>query len=154
VTRDDYAKAVAEIKSWEGYAQTPLFELRNLANALNIDNVFYKDEGPRFGLGSFKALGGSYAGLRVIQRELGKRLGKEVSTQDILNGVYADEVAKITLVSATDGNHGKSLSWGAQRFGAPCRIYIHRDVSEIRAQVIRDLGADVIRGDGDYDASV
>lgn len=154
VTKDDYANAVIEIKSWKGYAETPLFALDDLSKALNIAGVFYKDEGPRFGLGSFKALGGSYAGLHVIQRELSKRLGKDVTTRDIRNGTYADDVAGITLVSATDGNHGKSLSWGAQRFGAPCRIYIHRDVSEIRAQVIRDFGAVVIRVDGDYDASV
>ena len=154
VTKDDYANAVIEIKSWKGYAETPLFALDDLSKVLNIAGVFYKDEGPRFGLGSFKALGGSYAGLHVIQRELSKRLGKDVTTRDIRNGTYADDVAGITLVSATDGNHGKSLSWGAQRFGAPCRIYIHRDVSEIRAQVIRDFGAVVIRVDGDYDASV
>jgi diaminopropionate ammonia-lyase len=154
VTKDNYAKAVAEIKSWKDYAMTPLFELRDLSIALSIGSVFYKDEGPRFGLGSFKALGGSYAGLRVVQRELIDRLGKDVNTRDILNGTYADDVAKITLVSATDGNHGKSLSWGAQRFGAPCQIYIHREVSEIRAQVMRDFGAVVIRVDGDYDASV
>jgi len=154
VTKDNYAKAVAEIKSWNDYAQTPLFDLRDLSNALKIGSIFYKHEAPRFGLGSFKALGGSYAGLRVIQRELSKRLGKDVSTGDIRNGAYADDVAGITLVSATDGNHGKSLSWGAQRFGAQCQIYIHQDVSEGRAQAIRSFGAVVIRVDGDYDASV
>jgi diaminopropionate ammonia-lyase len=154
VTRNDYANAVTEIKSWKDYAETPLFALDDLSKALNIAGVFYKDEGSRFGLGSFKALGGSYAGLRVIQRELGRRLGKDVTTRDIRNGTYADEVAGITLVSATDGNHGKSLSWGAQRFGASCQIYIHREVSEVRAQAMRDFGAVVIRVNGDYDASV
>lgn len=154
VTREDFALAVAEIKTWEGYAETPLYELRDLSKALNVGGVFYKDEGPRFGLGSFKALGGSYAGLRVIQRELTRRLGKIVSTNDIRMGTYADEVAEITLVSATDGNHGRSLSWAAKRFGAPCRIYIHSEVSEGRAQAMRDLGAEVIRVEGDYDASV
>lgn len=154
VTREDYANAVAEIKTWDGYAQTPLYELPELSGALKIDGIFYKDEGPRFGLGSFKALGGSYAGLRVIQRELTRKLASNVSTKDIREGRYADDIAEITLVSATDGNHGQSLSWGAKRFGAPCRIYIHSDVSEGRAQSIRDLGAEVIRIDGDYDASV
>ncbi|WP_108881950.1 diaminopropionate ammonia-lyase [Anderseniella sp. Alg231-50] len=154
VTRDNYADAVAEIKSWNGYTETPLHTLRDLSNTLGIGGVFYKDEAPRFGLGSFKALGGSYAGLRVIQRELRKQLGKDISAHDIRKGTYADDVAEITLVSATDGNHGKSLSWGAQRFGAPCRIYIHREVSEIRAQAMRDFGATVTRVDGDYDASV
>ncbi|MBR9851913.1 MAG: diaminopropionate ammonia-lyase [Rhodobacteraceae bacterium] len=154
LTRDDFSAATQEITSWSGYAETPLFELKSLAKALGLGGVFYKDEGPRFGLGSFKALGGSYAALRLIQRELSSRLGKEIRTADIRSGVYAKEIAEITLVSATDGNHGRSLCWGAQMFGAPCRIYIHSEVSEGRAQSMRDLGAEVIRIDGDYDASV
>lgn len=82
VTCDDYADAVTEITSWDGYAKSPLHALQNLSNALELGAIFYKDEGKRFGLGSFKALGGSYAGLRVIQRELSKRLEKEVSARD------------------------------------------------------------------------
>ncbi len=154
VTRDNYSNAVAEIQTWNGYAETPLYELPDLSAALNIGNIFYKDEGPRFGLGSFKALGGSYAALCVIRRELTRRLGKNVGTGDIRKGAFANEVAKITVVSATDGNHGRSLSWGAKRFGAPCRIYIHSEVSKGRAQAMRNLGATVIRVAGDYDASV
>lgn len=145
----DFATAQAEITAWEGYAPTPLYHLKALAGALELGDIYYKDEGPRFGLGSFKALGGAYAGLRVLQRELG-----DVSLADIRAGHHADPVAKITLASATDGNHGRSLAWGAQRFGAPCQIYIHRDVSEGRAQAMRDLGAIVTRIEGDYDASV
>jgi diaminopropionate ammonia-lyase len=154
ISRDDFAASFAEITAWNGYAPTPLYALTDLAKSLNLGDILYKDEGPRFGLGSFKALGGSYAGLRILQRELTKRLGEAVTLADIRKGVYADEVAKITLASATDGNHGRSLAWGAGRFGAPCQIYIHRDVSEGRAQAMRDLGATVTRVDGDYDASV
>ncbi|MFK5996551.1 MAG: diaminopropionate ammonia-lyase [Rhodobacterales bacterium] len=154
IPADDFATAAAEITAWDGYAPTPLYHLTNLASSLGLSDIHYKDEGPRFGLGSFKALGGAYAGLRILQRELAVRLGKPVSLADIRAGVYADEVAKITLASATDGNHGRSLAWGAQRFGAPCRIYIHQAVSEGRAQSMRDLGAIVMRIDGDYDATV
>ena len=139
---------------WDSYAPTPLVSLKTLAKQIGVGEVLYKHEGPRFGLGSFKALGGAYAALRVLQREISKRLGTEVSLSDIRRGKYSDEVAKITLVSATDGNHGRSLAWGCQRFGAPCRIYIHAEVSEGRAEAMRDLGADVIRIAGDYDESV
>ncbi len=154
ISPDDYATAFTEITAWQDYAPTPLLHLKDLAKSLGLGDILYKDEGPRFGLGSFKALGGSYAGLRILGRELAKRLGKDVSLDDIRAGVYADDIAKITLASATDGNHGRSLAWGAGRFGAPCQIYIHRDVSEGRAQAMRDLGATVTRIDGDYDASV
>ena len=150
----DFAKSRAEITQWEGYAPTPLVCLSALAAAIGVGEIHYKHEGPRFGLGSFKALGGSYAALRVLQRQISAKLGQEVSLEDIRLGKYKDEAARITLVSATDGNHGRSLAWGCQRFGAPCRIYIHAEVSEGRAEAMRDLGAEVIRITGDYDASV
>lgn len=154
LTPQDFATAQAEIMAWEGYAPTPLVSLDALARRIGIGAALYKHEGPRFGLGSFKALGGSYAALRVLQREISQRLGQEVSLADIRAGKYHDAAAQITLVSATDGNHGRSLAWGCQRFGAPCRIYIHAEVSEGRAKAMRDLGAEVIRIAGDYDASV
>ena len=154
ITRDSFEAAIAEITTWEGYKPTPFHHLKALATELNIDNVFYKDEGPRFGLGSFKALGGAYAAERILQRELTKRLGTPVQLADIRNGLYLSEARQITLVSATDGNHGRSLAWGAQRFGAACNIYIHKGVSEGREEAMRQLGANVIRIDGDYDASV
>ncbi|MDV4145487.1 diaminopropionate ammonia-lyase [Shimia sp. FJ5] len=154
LTRDDFARAYEEITQWAGYAPTPLVSLEGLARALGVARIEYKDEGPRFGLGSFKALGGSYAALRVLQREIVRRTGEEVALEAIREGRYADACREITLVSATDGNHGRSLAWGCQRFGAPCRIYIHAEVSEGRAQAMRDLGAEVVRITGDYDDSV
>ncbi len=151
---EGFAASRAEITQWEGYAPTPLVSLATLAAEIGVGEILYKDEGPRFGLGSFKALGGSYAALRVLQREISARRGEEVSLADIRMGKYAEDCAAITLVSATDGNHGRSLAWGCQRFGAPCRIYIHAEVSEGRAEAMRELGADVIRIKGDYDESV
>ncbi|MHC8509446.1 MAG: diaminopropionate ammonia-lyase [Rhodospirillales bacterium] len=154
ISAEDFAAAWAEITAWEGYAPTPLVSLPALAARIGAAQVLYKDEGPRFGLGSFKALGGSYAALRVLSREISKRLGREAGLADIRTGKHREDAAQITLVSATDGNHGRSLAWGCRRFGAPCRIYIHAEVSEGRAQAMRDLGAEVIRIDGDYDDSV
>ncbi|MEO3413756.1 diaminopropionate ammonia-lyase [Roseovarius sp. CAU 1744] len=154
LSADDFATARAEITAWEGYAPTPLISLSHLAARIGVAEIDYKHEGPRFGLGSFKALGGSYAAQRVLQREVARRTGQQVSLADIRNRTYAKEVAQITLVSATDGNHGRSLAWGCQRFGAPCRIYIHAEVSEGRAAAMQELGAEVIRIDGDYDDSV
>lgn len=154
ITENDFSRAIAEISSWNGYAPTPLHSLSCLADKLGLGAIMYKDEGPRFGLGSFKALGGSYAGLLVLQRELSKNLNRHVELSEIRDGSIAKDVAEITLVSATDGNHGRSLAWGAQAVGAPCRIYIHKEVSEGREKSMRDLGAEVIRIEGDYDESV
>ena len=154
LSENDFAISRAEITQWEGYAETPLVSLPALSTEIGIGEILYKDEGPRFGLGSFKALGGSYAAQRVLQHQISEATGKDVSLVDIRLGKYKDACAGITLVSATDGNHGRSLAWGCQRFGAPCRIYIHAEVSEGRAQSMRDLGAEVIRIEGDYDDSV
>ncbi|MEM1298818.1 MAG: diaminopropionate ammonia-lyase [Pseudomonadota bacterium] len=154
ISRDQFAAAWDEITSWPGYAPTPLHNLTTLAKHIGVADIHYKDEGPRFGLGSFKALGAAYAALTLLEREIAVRTGKPVSREDIKEGRAVEAAAGITLCSATDGNHGRSLSWGCQRFGAPCRIYIHAEVSEARADAMRAFGTDVIRIDGDYDESV
>ncbi|MCF6430174.1 diaminopropionate ammonia-lyase [Leisingera sp. MMG026] len=154
LSEQDFGNACAEITAWDGYEATPLVSLAGLADKIGVDRIDYKHEGPRFGLGSFKALGGSFAALRVLQRELSRQSGQDVSLEDIRKGAHKQACAGITLVSATDGNHGRSLAWGCQRFGAPCRIYIHAEVSEGRAVAMRELGAEVIRITGDYDESV
>src|SRR4029450_9660537 len=48
--------AQREIMSWEGYAPTQLRALPGLAGRLQVADLWCKDEGSRFGLGSFKAL--------------------------------------------------------------------------------------------------
>lgn len=154
ISEQDFEDAWAEITAWDGYAATPLVDLNALASTQAVSQISYKHEGPRFGLGSFKALGAAYAALRVLQREVSRQIGQGVSLSSIRNGEHSTICSKLTLVSATDGNHGRSLAWGCQRFGVPCRIYIHAEVSEGRAQAMHDLGAKVIRIDGDYDASV
>jgi diaminopropionate ammonia-lyase len=154
ITPEDFRRARAEISGWQGYAPTPLFALPGLAASLEVAQLLYKHEGPRFGMGSFKALGAAYAGLRVLQTQLSEKLGRTVTLAEISNGSLATEAHTITLCSATDGNHGRSLAWGARRFGAGCKIYIHAEVSQNRANAMRSLGAEVIRVNGNYDASV
>ena len=154
LTRDGFDRAEAEITTWDGYQPSPLRNLAGLADQLALEAIYYKDEGPRFGLGSFKALGGAYAVLRLLQRELSAAEGRSVSIDEIRDGDFAARISDITVISATDGNHGRSVAWGARRFGAPCRIYIHAEVSAFRADALRELGAEVIRVDGDYDATV
>lgn len=154
IAAEDFDTARKEIVSWDGYAPTPLVELGSLAAHLSVESILYKHEGPRFGLGSFKALGGAYATLRVLRNEISKAVGHEISLADAGDERFAPIASRTTVISATDGNHGRSVAWGAQRLGMPCRIYIHAEVSEARAQAMRDLGAEVIRINGDYDAAV
>ena len=138
------------ITSWPGYASTPLVDLPGLARALGVGALRWKDEGGRFGLGSFKALGGAYAVLRLLL----SRLPAGATTDDLLAGRYREEVAGITVCCATDGNHGRSVAWGAQQFGARCVIYLHATVSQGREDAIAHFGAEVRRVGGNYDDSV
>ena len=110
---NNMAKALKEISSWPRYEATPLHSLPDVAEACGVKAVLYKDEAKRFGLGSFKALGGSYAVASLIaaQKDLG------IDAEDI------------TVATATDGNHGRSVSWGAQLSGCTAKIYIHEHVS-------------------------
>lgn len=150
-----FVRAAEQIRRWPGYAPTPLVALDGLAQAAGVAQILYKDEGDRFGLGSFKALGGAYAVSRLLVREIGSRLGvSDVSVDDLLSGRYANVVRDITVTCATDGNHGRSVAWGAQRFGCQCVIYIHATVSQGRKAAIEQYGAQVVRTAGNYDDSV
>jgi diaminopropionate ammonia-lyase len=129
-----FRQAWEAITAWPGYAPTPLHRLDGLARAAGLGALLYKDEGGRFGLGSFKALGGAYAVSRVLQDAPDKR--------------------SVTVACATDGNHGRSVAWGARTFGCGCVIYIHETVSVAREQAIAGYGAEVRRVPGTYDDAV
>ncbi|MEV8468450.1 diaminopropionate ammonia-lyase [Fluviibacterium sp. DFM31] len=149
-----FAAARDTIGQWPGYAPTPLVALPDLAETAGVASLHYKDEGGRFGLGSFKALGGAYAVARLLQAELGKALGRAVTMEEVTQVAHPDLAAKITVCCATDGNHGRSVAWGAQTFGCACVIFIHATVSEARKTAIESFGAEVRRCNGNYDDSV
>ncbi len=127
------SQARAEIASWPGYAATPLRDLDFLARDLALGAITFKEEQHRFGLRSFKALGGAYAVKKLARAAGGK---------------------PFTVCCATDGNHGRSVAWGAREAGCACVIYVHEGVSEARAAAIRAFGAEIRRVKGNYDDSV
>ncbi|HSH43983.1 MAG TPA: diaminopropionate ammonia-lyase, partial [Arenicellales bacterium] len=137
-----------------GYAPTPLHALDSMARSAGVRSLYYKDEGARFEPGSFKALGGAYAVQQLLRREIGRLTGESVTLLDVRTQRFADQAARVTVATATDGNHGRSVAWGAQRFGCRCVIYIHREVSEGRRRAMESYGAEVVRVDGNYDDSV
>jgi len=114
----------------------------------------YKDEASRFGLGSFKALGGAYAVAKLLQGLLSQQLERPVSLGELVAGTHRNLTRSITVACASDGNHGRSVAAGAQRVGCRCTIFLHEGVSLGREQAITDLGAAAIRTRGNYDDSV
>jgi diaminopropionate ammonia-lyase len=148
------AEAKREITSWPGYAQTPLRRLAKLAACVGVSEILYKDEAGRFALGSFKALGGAYAVFNLLRQEIRERTGVAASSADLISGRYADITRDVTVIAATDGNHGRAVAWGAQTFGCRCVIYVHETVSEARCRAIAKYGAEVRRVAGTFDDAV
>jgi diaminopropionate ammonia-lyase len=147
-----FKRAKAEITSWPDYAPTPLVDLPAIARDAGVAVARLKDEAARFGLGSFKALGGAYAVARLLCAELARRgVADHATSQDLVAGTYAGATRRITVTCATDGNHGRSVAWGAQRFGCPCVIFVHAGVSAGRVAALQRYGAEVRRVPGVYD---
>jgi diaminopropionate ammonia-lyase len=119
-----------------------------------VGEVLYKDEGGRFGLGSFKALGGAYAVLLQLLAHIERETGERADSAALARGEYRELTAGITVSCATDGNHGRSVAWAAQIFGCACVIYIHATVSAGRERAIAQYGARVVRTANNYDKSV
>ena len=119
------------ISNWKNYKKTPLLKLEKLNRNLKLNNIFYKDESKRFHLKSFKALGGAYAVEKISKVK-----------------------KNITISSATAGNHGRSVAWGAQRLKLRCKIFVSQFVSETRVSEIKKFGAEVIRVKGNYEDSL
>ena len=144
-----------EIESWPGYRPTPLRRLDDLARRTGVAEVRVKDEGGRFGLGSFKALGGAYGVFRAVAEEVADRSGEEPPAADeLVRGRTDPEVRKVTVTCATDGNHGRAVAWGAEIVGCRCVVYLPTHVTETREEAIASHGARVVRVDGDYDDAV
>lgn len=139
---------------WPGYQPTPLLELRDLADELGLSKVYYKDESKRFDLASFKALGGPYAVVRLLLRQIAQAAGKTATLSDILAGHYNNSVRDITVSCATDGNHGLAVAWAARILGCRAVIFLHAGVSAMREDAIRAHGAEIRRCTGNYDDSV
>lgn len=135
-------------------AATPLRALPGLAGELGLASLHLKDEGYRLGLGSFKALGGAYALMILVQEEASRRLGRAVAIEDLLSGEVRAVAAGMTFACATDGNHGRSVAQGAQLMGARAVIFVHAGVSEGRIAAIARFGAEMVRVAGNYDDSV
>lgn len=141
-------------QSVAGYAPTPLADLHGYAAAAGIRGFLVKDESSRFGLKAFKPLGGIYAMFRIVCAELG--LDYRLTTLDqLLDGTYKEEIAKLTFITTTDGNHGKGVSWASGIFGSRCYVYMPKGTVAARAQAVRDAGnAEVTVTDMVYDDCV
>ncbi|MGK0567601.1 diaminopropionate ammonia-lyase [Bordetella bronchiseptica] len=137
-----------------GYAPTRLVALPGLARAQRVASIQVKDESTRFGLGSFKALGGAYAVIRLALQQASQALGRAAGIDELDSQAVRAAAADIVVACATDGNHGKSVAQGAALVGARAVIFVHAGVSQARVDAIAQFGAQIVRVEGNYDDSV
>ena len=132
------APAAAEAKAFHarlpGYAPTPLTEVPALAAELGVGRVLVKDESARMGLAAFKVLGASWAVHQVLSRR------------------PAD--GALTLVTATDGNHGRAVARMARLFGRRAHVFVPSGVHATAVAAIAAEGAQVTQIAGTYDEAV
>lgn len=135
------------------YVPTKLVSLNGLARKWGLGAIFVKDESTRFELKAFKVLGGSYAVAQLICRKLGMRLEETDHTYLISDEVH-QRIGRMTLTTATEGNHGRGIAWAAQQLRQAAVIYMPKGAVQSRVESIRSHGATVEVTDLNYDDAV
>lgn len=134
--------APAEVRGFHAalpdYSPTPLVELPPLAAEFGVGRVFVKDESCRLGLPAFKALGASWAVHRALAESAAS--GKEPSP--------------LTLVTATDGNHGRAVARTARLLGQHAHVFVPQGVHPQAVAAIVAEQAKVTEVAGPYDEAV
>ena len=138
-TEKEAKNALRFHRSLPDYRETPLVSLACRAERYGIDSIFIKDESFRFGLKAFKGLGGSYG----MFRSLCDRLSLDHEKADyttFLDKDIREKCSSIEFVTATDGNHGKGVSWAAKLFGCKAHVFMPKGTVEARRQAIESAG--------------
>ncbi|MAU63520.1 MAG: diaminopropionate ammonia-lyase [Flavobacteriaceae bacterium] len=123
------SKSISFHRTFKNYKKSPLYKLSALSNFLKISKLYVKDESNRFGLDSFKVLGGSYA----------------------VNQILKNKPKVSIFCTATDGNHGKGLAWSAKKYKKKCIVYVPKNTSKQRIKSISELGASVEQLEMNYE---
>lgn len=136
----DPARVTQLLAACPAHQETPLVSSAPLAKLAGVKDLWIKDERARMGLGSFKALGASFA------------LALEATSRNPDD--WSKALSGRRFVTASAGNHGLSVAAGARVFGAEAVIYIAETVPDAFAARLRGYGAEVMRAGFDYEASM
>jgi diaminopropionate ammonia-lyase len=136
-----------------GYEKTPLVDASRLADTLGVGQVLVKDESSRLGLPAFKVLGASWAVYRALEEALGDGgFGPWDALEDLRQRL--EPLRPLSLVAATDGNHGRAVARVARLLGLGARIFVPGDMVMARREAIAGEGAEVVVVEGGYDEAV
>ena len=137
-------------RSMPGYAPTAVAEAPTAAAQLGLSRLVVKLETERFGLPAFKILGASWATCRAVSR----RSGHEPAATFAELRAMSARLDGLTLVTATDGNHGRAVAHMARMLGFAARILVPAGTADARIAAIAGEGASVEIVDGSYDEAV
>jgi len=138
-------------RSLPGYRPSALAPAAGTAAQLGLERLLVKMEVERFGLPSFKILGASWAVCRALSVRAGR--DEPAPTFGELQGL-AHEQDELTLVAATDGNHGRAVAHMARLLGLGARILVPEHTAAARIDAIAAEGAAVEVVRGGYDDAV
>jgi diaminopropionate ammonia-lyase len=141
-------------KSIPRYSPTPLVNLIHLARHLRVAHIRLKDESRRCGLNAFKVLGASYGICRAIADYTGMTAASDLKFDDFATPGIQKRLNNVTVVTATDGNHGRAVAWVAEKLGCHSKVFMPRGSSRVRLENIRKHGSDASIIEGNYDDAV
>lgn len=150
---EEVKKARSFHESFPQYSETPLADLKGMAEYLGLDRVCVKDESYRFGLNAFKVLGGSYAIARYIGEETGKDIS-ELPYSVLTSQELRERFGTATFYSATDGNHGRGVAWAANKLHQKSVIIMPKGSTVTRLNHIKAENAEAWISEVNYDECV
>ena len=134
------------------YAPTLLFDAPTLAERFGVGRVVVKAETKRMGLPSFKILGASWATYKAICEHIGREPEPWTNINELADNLAFLKPFK--LATATDGNHGRAVSFMARLLGFECHIFVPAGMVDARIHAMEREGSTVTVVDGDYDDAV
>ncbi|KAJ5225645.1 hypothetical protein N7468_006870 [Penicillium chermesinum] len=136
-------------KELPNYAPTPLVSLPELAAEVGVKGILVKDESNRFGLPSFKVLGASWGCFRAVAQHLGLS-----STVTLENLSAKARTRGLSLITASEGNHGRAVAYMAKLLGVSASVFVPLSMDDNTSRFIKSEGARVIVVQGTYDKAV
>ncbi|MGG1660108.1 diaminopropionate ammonia-lyase [Brevibacillus sp. NRS-1366] len=140
-------------KTHSAYTKTPLHQLKQLAEHIQVADLRVKDESYRFGLNAFKVMGGIYAIGKYVADRLGMSM-EDLSFAALQAPQVKEKLGELTFISATDGNHGRGVAWAARELGHKSVIYMPKGSSQQRLAAIQREGAYADITEVNYDETV
>ncbi|WP_026889523.1 diaminopropionate ammonia-lyase [Clostridium beijerinckii] len=153
LNKEQVSKAKKFHESFLEYDETPLIDLKELAEKIGLGGIYLKDESYRFGLNAFKVLGGSFAMGKYLSEKLGEDID-DLPYEKMTCKEVKDKLGDITFVTATDGNHGRGVAWTANRLKQKSVVFMPKGSSIKRLNNIKAEGAEASITELNYDDAV